>query len=214
MKLNKIRGHNRIHKQIINWQNENLKLNLDYIKRNQRGRIDIDVHPWCDIPIIKSSFPEPYGKTRQKILNALLEIYKSWKKQLDDLNEPYYLKVWLYEHRFSRSQVVCAMGDSLDYYETTFRKPDKAKEINLNSYGNLKSKMSVLKWELHVDEDIYNNITVGTKDLYANFKDFEDSNRWFRRLLKRPHRAEKTEVIDGIEELYFFKKGNVWIGGK
>lgn len=106
------------------------------------------------------------------------------------------------------------MGDSLDYYETTFRKPDKAKEINLNSYGNLKSKMSVLKWELHVDEDIYDNITVGTEDLYANFKDFEDSNRWFRRLLKRPHRTEKTEVIDGIEELYFFKKGNVWIGGK
>jgi hypothetical protein len=215
LRKRKNRGHNRLQKQIDNWRLDNLALNIDYIKRNERGHIDIVVHPWCDIPIINSWFPEPNGKTKQKILSGLLDIYESWKKQLDNLNEPYYLKIWLYEQRFSKSEVVCALGSSLDYYRNVFYKPDYIKRLNPNSYGSLANRVSKFKWDFYLDEDIHDNTTVGDQSLYESARSFEETKKWFNKLLKKPHRTEKLkEKIEDVDELYFFKRGNVWVGGQ
>ena len=94
MRIKKLRGHNRIWKDIEAWKNENLKLDIESLKSSQRDHTKIWVSPYCDYNMLNSEYPQPKGKTRQKILNGLIEIYTEWKKQLDALHEPYYLKIW------------------------------------------------------------------------------------------------------------------------
>ena len=111
MRQQKIRGFNRRFRDIDIWRSENLDLRLDLIEKYNGDHIDIVVHPWCDISIINSKIPEPKRVTKKLILNGLIDIYESWKVQLNNLGKPYYLKIWLFEPRFSKSQVVCAIAD-------------------------------------------------------------------------------------------------------
>lgn len=196
MKLKKIRGHNRRQKQIDHWRVDNLSLDLiDYLL-NHRDRYytKISVHPWSGLSLTNSVTPQPTGKTKQEMLNGLLDIYENWKTQLDEFGQAYYLKIWLFEPRFSQSQVVCAIGDSIDFYENTFYKPELEKAIQLANYGALKTRLSKLSWDYRLDEDHYDNTEVGNR-------------------LTKPHRAQKfKETIGNTTESYSFKRGNIWLG--
>lgn len=100
MRSRKIRGHKRRHRQIETWLKNNLELRYDLLDNYSSDHIDIIVHPWCDISLKNSRFPEPKGKTKSLMLAGLLDIYDSWKKQLDQFNKPYYLKIWLLNQGF------------------------------------------------------------------------------------------------------------------
>ena len=83
MRQRKIRGFNRRFRNIDKWRLRNLDLRLDLIENYKGDHIDIVVHPWCDISIIKSRIPEPKRKTKKLMLNGLIDIYETWKMQLD-----------------------------------------------------------------------------------------------------------------------------------
>jgi hypothetical protein len=213
----KIRGHNRRHKQIENWRLTNLSLDLTDYLLNQRDRYyaKIYVHPWSGLSLTNSLTPQPTGKTKQKMLNGLLDIYENWKTQLDKLGKPYYLKIWLFEPRFSQSQVVCAIGNDIDFYENTFYKPTSDKTIFLDNFGNLKTRLSKLNWEYRLDEDYYDNTEVGEPEIYASRQDYDYTVKWLEKLLKKPHRTHKyKEPIGDTTEAYLFKRGDIWLGGK
>jgi hypothetical protein len=210
MKYQKIRGHKRRQKAIERWRTENLDLRLDLIEKYNYDHIDIVVHPWCDISIINSAFPEPTRKTKQLILNGLIDIYHSWKKQLDKIGQPYYLKIWLFEPRFSKSQVVCAIGDRIDYYENLFFEPENGKQFQSENYGSLKKRLYAFKWEYRLDEDHIENDYVGEPKQYLTDNDFLGTKRWFDKTMKKPHR---TTRLDDAIEYYSFKKGDTWSGG-
>ncbi len=217
MRQKKIRGHKRRWEDIDNWRLNNLNLNLTDYLLTQSDRYDakIRVHPWSVLSLTNSVTPQPTGKTKQKILNGLLDIYEDWKNQLDKLGQPYYLKVWLFEPRFSQSQVVCAIGDNVDFYENTFYKPDTNKNIKLENYGSLKTRISKLNWDYRLDEDHYDNTDVGVPEIYATRQDWEDKKKWFGKLLKKPHRKYKfKEPIGETTESYSFKRGDIWLGGQ
>jgi len=217
VRLKKMRGHNRRHKQIDNWRLDNLSLDLNDYLVNERDRYyaKISIHPWSGISRTNSVTPEPTGQTKQKMLNGLLEIYVDWKNQLDKLGQPYYLKVWLFEPRFSRSQVVCAIGERIDYYESLFYKPGKIKTLQPDNYGSLKIQLSILTWDYRLDEDHYDNTEVADREIYASNQDYEDTKKWFYKLLKKPHRTDKLkEPIGEMTESYSFKRGDIWLGGQ
>ena len=65
-----------------------LKLYLENLKQNERDYAKIWVHPFSGISLTNSQIPEPKTETKKRILNGLLDIYESWKNQLDKLNEP------------------------------------------------------------------------------------------------------------------------------
>ncbi|GAB3230108.1 hypothetical protein J0A67_16260 [Algoriphagus aestuariicola] len=211
MRQQKIRGHRRRHKHIEEWRLKNLDLRLDLIQKYNGDHIDIVVHPWCDISIIDSAIPEPKGKTKYLMLSGLIDIYDSWKKQLDKIGQSYYLKIWLYEPRFSKSQVVCAVGDKISYYENIFFKSDNIARLEPNNFGPIKSRIENLNWDWRVDEDHFDNNEVGEPGLYSTLADFEESKKWFTRTLRKPHRTTK---IDETTELYSFKRGCIWLGGQ
>lgn len=213
MRKEKVRGQNRRYKQIDKWREENLALNFDLLEKYNREYAEIIVHPWCDISFVKSVIPNPTRKTKKLILTGLLDIYESWKQQLDKLGQPYYLKIWLFEPRFSQSQVVCAIKDKIDYYENNFYKPDLPKIFNLANYGTLKERLEKFNWEYRLDENNYDNTEVGTPDLYASIEDYEKTRIWFDKLLKKPHRTYKfKEPIGDVTESYSFKCGDAWLG--
>jgi hypothetical protein len=210
MKYQKIRGHKRRQKAIEQWRLENLELRFDLIEKYDYDNIDIVVHPWCDISIVNSEVPEAKRKTKQLILNGLIDIYNSWKKQLDKIDQPYYLKIWLFEPRLSKSQVVCAVGARIDYYKKLFFEPENVKQFQSANYGNLKKRLDAFKWEYRLDEDHIENDYVGEPKQYLTDNDFLETKRWFDKTMKKPHRTTK---LDDATEYYSFKKGDTWLGG-
>ena len=215
MKVKKIRGYKRRLNDIDRWVVTHKNLDLNYLKANQRYYAKIRVHPWSGISLTNSQIPEPKGQTKIKILSGLIEIYDFWKSELDKLGENYYLKIWLFEPRFASSQVVCAIGDYLDFYEKTFYKPDEPKKLDTNKYGRLKDEIENFNWEYRLDEDHFDNSEPGNPELYATLRDYEEDKRWFEKMLKKPHRTTKfKEPIGAATESYSFKKGDVWLGEK
>jgi len=211
MRQQKIRGHKRRHRHIEEWRLTNLDLRLDLIEEYHSDHIDIVVHPWCDISIANSAIPEPKGRTRQLMLTGMLDIYDAWKKQLDDMGQPYYLKIWLYEPRFSKSEVVCGIGDKIAHYENLFLESEEFKGAHPTNVGHLQDRLETLSWDLCIDEHHFDSNTVGDSELYATPEDYEESNNWFIKTLKKPHR---TTRIDEVTELYSFKQGHIWVGGQ
>lgn len=215
MRTRKIRKVRSILKQIEQWKSSILELDLDNLKSAHREYAKIRVSPYSDLTLGNSSNPEPSGEVRKKILEALLDTYNNWKLTLDELGEPYYLKIWLYDNRFSNSQVVCAIGSMLDFYEKTFHKPGNQKEIDLSSYGSLSEQMKELIWQYAWDEEHYNNTSIGDIEEYATENDFYATRRWFNKRLKKPHRIINSSNPESeIKEYYSFRYGTVWIGGK
>jgi len=211
----KIRGFNRRFRDIEIWRLGNLDLRLDLIERYNREYAEISVHPWCDISTINSKIPEPKGTTKKLMLSGLLDIYESWKVRLDKLGKPYYLKIWLFEPRFSKSQVVCAVADKINFYENNFFKPDIKKQLNPSNYGQLSERLQKFDWDYRLDEDHYDNNFIGEPDLYGSRQDYDDSIIWFNRHLKKTHRLIKfDEPIGEATESYSFNQGDLWIGGQ
>jgi hypothetical protein len=184
MREKKIRGHKKIWKDIENWRLDNLDLNLADYLLNERDRYyaKIRVSPWSGITLTNSEIPQPHRMTKHKILNGLLDIYDNWKKQLDQIGQPYYLKIWLFEPRFSQSQVVCAIGEGIDYYKSIFFEPEKGKNLNLVQYGQVKNRLQDFSWECRLDEDQYDENEVGSPELYATRQDYEETKVWFEKL--------------------------------
>lgn len=207
----KTRGHKRLWKDIAEWVDSNRNLNEDDLFSSGRSYIKV---PLSESYSTNSRTAEYKGKTRRLILEGLLDIYDEWKKTLDEIDEPYYLKIWLYDHRFSQSQVVCALGPFLDFYETTFHKPKDQKSIDPSSYGAHSERIKELNWEYAWDEEHYNNTSVEDIYEYETDQDFYKKRRWFKKRLKKPHRKIKNPDPDSdIKEYYSFRLGTVWIGG-
>ncbi|MGW8124043.1 hypothetical protein ACV07N_15395 [Roseivirga echinicomitans] len=211
MNIKKIRGHKRIWKDIETWVNDNSILDIENLKNRQREYTKIWVSPYCDYTMHNSEYPEPKGKTRGKILNGLIEIYTAWKKQLDALGEPYYLKIWLNDPYFSQSQVVCAIGDFLNFYDLTFFKPDQAYADKMKA--QIKNLPSEFNWECRLDELHLNSNEVGEPDDYYSEEEYFKEKHWFDAQLKRPHRKTMSKSEDGeVIEYYSIKLGHTWLG--
>ena len=215
MKTKKIRGHKKIWKDIEKWKNTNLNLDLKKLQQNERDYVKIWVHPYSSISLSNSQFPEPKAETKKRILNGLLDIYESWEQQLNKLNEPYYLKIWLYAPRFSNSQVVCSIGNSLNLYKNTFSIPENIMNFKNDYIGNIGDRMGNYNWEHRVDEEFLDNTQIGRLEDFATKKDYLENKKWFETKLKDPHRKTVyNNPIGDITESYAFKLGDVWLGEK
>lgn len=165
------------------------------------------MHPFSGISVLNSPFSPPKGKTRRKIVKGIFEIYHSWKKQLDELGKPYYLKIWYYPHDVSKNQVVCAIGDFLDFYEITFFKPEANKKFSEDTKG--------LTWEYRHQEHHIREDDIDEPEMFATQRDYLDYKKWIDGVMKNP----KTRIInyqndDGTKTTYYsLRECDVWIGG-
>lgn len=211
----KIRGHKRRWKDIDRWISIHKNLDIEYLMDYERDYAKIRVHPWSGISLTDSKIPEPTGETKNRILQGLIDIYEGWKDILDKTNKTYYLKIWLFEPQFSKSQVVCALGDSIEYYENLFYKPFNEKQFNSENYGRLSSQLSEFKWEFRLDEDHIYSSEFGSPEEYECQAEYEEDKKWFDQIMKKPHRTTEVEDSSGEPiEIYSFQKEDVWLGQK
>jgi hypothetical protein len=212
MRKKKIRGHKRRYIEIEAWRRNNLSLRFDWLERDGIGYVKIRTSTWGNLSLIDSEIQQPKGETKRLIINGLIDIYHSWKDQLRQSGKPYYLKIWLCEPRFLSSQVVCAIGDKIEYYENLFFKPDNSKFLQVNAFGKLNNFLQNFTAEYYWDEDHFTNNELGNPDSYSSKEYYLETKKWFTKLLKKPHRTVKfEEEIHGFTELYSLKKGDLWI---
>jgi hypothetical protein len=213
MRVKKVRGHKRIWREIEQWRKNNLELDPENLKQQHRDYTKIWIHPIRTVSTLNSRYPEPKGKTRRLILSGLIDIYDSWKASLDSLSEPYYLKIWLFEPNFSDSQVVCAIRSALDFYDSTFYKPDNISDEKL---GNMRSSLPEgFHWDLRLDEYHMSSKEIGEPEDYYSQEDYEAELQWFNKQLRKPHRTTTETDSEGKKvEYYSFKKGFVWLGDR
>lgn len=186
---------------------------MDRLNTYHRSAVGIYVHPWSGLSLTNSRFPEPRGQTKIQMLVGLLTIYDHWEKQLKALGIPYYLRVWLYAPRFSRSQVVCAIGEDLHYYSTTFHRPDQQRPLDTHLYGPMATKLAAFHWEHRLDEVHYDNTEAGSPEWFNTPEEYEAHVDWFNRLLRRPHRVTHLgEPMGEVTTIFSFRKGDVWLG--
>lgn len=211
----KIRGHKRRWKEIDAWVEANRPLDLEYLKSRERDYAKIRVHPWSGISITDSEIAQPKGETKARMLLGLIDIYNEWKVRLESLDEPYYLKIWLYDPNFSRSQVVCAIGSALDFYEITFYKPDQSKTLNPALYGRMTDQMADFSWEYRLDEFHFGPDELGEPEEYESLKAYQGQKKWLNRIMKKPIRKTSYENGDSeTVETFSLHQGTVWIGGQ
>lgn len=206
-RFKKIRGHKRIWKDIDHWIDHVKELDLAYLQQHQREYVKVWVPPFRNISVLNSEFSPPQGKTRQKIIDGIFTVYAQWKTSLETLNQPYYLKIWYFPHDVSKCQVVCAIGDFLNFYDITFYKPDNSKPFPEPSRG--------LSWEyrhqeIHVTED-----DLEAPDMFASHQDYVEHTKWVEGIMRHPKvRITKHPLEDGTEKTYYsIRECDVWLGG-
>ncbi|PHR12759.1 MAG: hypothetical protein COA40_07700 [Aequorivita sp.] len=211
MRFKKIRGHSRIQQNIQSWVNESADLDIKRLKEFNYQYIRVDLLPWLNQPIIKRSYKEPNKLTKQLILNGIEAIYDSWKYQLEKLDQPYYLKIWLNEPRISKSEVVCGINGKIEEFENSFYKINSEE-----NKSNLINQMnSDFKWECAVDEDFIFESNVSSSENYFYKKEFFSDRRLIKKAKKKGFRNEIVKKSNGEEDiLYFIPKGKIWIGEK
>ena len=207
IRYKKIRGHKRIWKDIDLWVAQNKVLDIDYLKNKQRDYIKVWIPPFGNIAVLNSEFTPPKGKTRKKIINGIFEIYKHWKMQLDELGEPYYLKIWYFPKDVSKCQVVCAIGDFTTFYEVTFFKPKKEKPFPENSRN--------LNWNYRIQEHHITKDDIQEPDDFYSERDYLDHKKWIDKKMKDSKtRISEYKDASGTNTTYYsIKEYDVWLGG-
>ncbi len=210
MRLKKIRGHLRIQKNIHKWIDNNIDLDIERLKEFNYRYERINILPWMNQPITNSTLSEPNGCTKNMILDGLEIIYDNWKSQLEKLDQPYYLKIWLNEPRITKSEVVCGIKENIVKFENSFSKINFKK----NNSNLISSMSSDLKWECAVDEEfLFENEVSQENFLYLD--EFFSERRLLNKAKKKGYRNEIVENSSGEKEkVYFIPKGKIWIGGK
>ncbi|MBK9537803.1 MAG: hypothetical protein IPO12_03475 [Flavobacteriales bacterium] len=212
----KIRGLRRRSRSIERWRQANRFLNPKSLRDSTRP----DHHKTCYVKL----WLEPWGNLfateqpkkghRTEMLAALLDIYESWNVQLAESEQPYYLKVWLFEPHFMRSQVVCAWGQAHDHYRKTFTPASKEVAIPTKRYFGLEERLAGFEWKTHLHEHFYFESDFdavqpdGSEGLHVH------RQKLLRRLKSGGYASSDVDFMGKTTKAYAFPLGHVWVGGR
>lgn len=150
------------------------------------------------------------GLIRKRIVKLLVEIHDNWKVELEKLNQPYYLAIWLCEPKIIRSDVVCAIGERIEMYESNwFDVSDNEMPIRAEFYGKLEHQMLRFDWKRNNAYDTYDSIEFERpKEWYRKESHFYKEQRFYKKLIRRNTRAKETQ----FGKTYYHKIGDIWVG--
>lgn len=213
-KFRKVRGKNKILRNIEKWKQENLFFDKELLLNFHYLNLKFRLRPWSDLVIKRHPYPEPNEKFREKIVESFIEIYNHWKTELDNLNVDYYLKIWIFFPNFRESQVVCAINERMDWYNNLFFENQEKLEFPHYQFSNKSNLLlNKLNWENKSWEQVFDENEVGNEKEYANKKDYLDHKKWFEDFLKSEHRTHQFEDENkAIQTYHYLKTDDVWIG--
>lgn len=188
----KIRGWKKQVRKINYWKNYNLTLDVTKLHKSQRDYVKVTIDPWHRL--VRRNPPIWYNRL---ILEALIEIYLNWQKTLQEWEEPFYLKIWLFDHHFINSQVVAATGDWIVGYNNTFIKSNDARTFTFEKYKIHNFSLENFQWELHVEENYF----------YEKIDQISEAE-----INKIKQKAYRSGFLQNGDRYFAIKTGDVWIG--
>ncbi len=151
-----------------------------------------------------------FGRIRTGIFTVLLEIHNNWKIELDKLDQPYYLAIWINDFDLMLSEIVCAIDEKIEYYETEYfdNKLNKT-QLSLDQFGKLNSDFKNFKWTNYVYFEKYESSDYNwPKEQYLRIKDYYKDKRFYKRVLPKSNKIEETKY----GKVYSRKMGKIWVG--
>ena len=215
VKYKKIRGQKKRLRDIQTWIENNKTLDLDYLTEYHRDYVKFWVNPFSRLNLTNSRYMKPSGIYFESMVLGLIEIYQHWKQSLDRLNEPYYLKIWLFQHEPERSQIVCAIRDSLHFYNNTFEIAENPQFIfdNFELTPILSEKLMTFKWQHTLENDYIFEDYLADPSYYDSLKDYETDKTWFKNKKKTAKKIEFPKESNYINDYcYVVPKRSVWLG--
>jgi hypothetical protein len=195
----KIRGLTRRNKTIDKWFKRNFKIDIPTLEKYSCYYAKAKIDPWSNLFNTK---PYPAGY-RKKLFSRLLDLHRTWEKQLHDAGYDFHLQIWLFWPEFIDSQVVASIGEKKEYYQNLFQPTELQKPFPLELFQEESERIQKLKWHSSEDFNYFAESDLDEAELSTKyFKHLIDSLQFFVR---------KGE--DGEEERVLFKKLNdVWVG--
>jgi len=191
----KIRGWKNQVKKIEKWKNVNINLDIESLKQKNRDYLKIWIDPWYRL--IKRNPPNWYCKL---ILKSMIEIYMSCFKTLQEFGEPFYLKIWLYDSNFIKSQIVVATQDAFNFYDNVFEKNISDRRFPYEKYDTKGLELKNFNWERYIED-------------YVIFEKIDDlSEVEASKLKKRAYKVQRTKYNNSEDVCYRVKIGDILVG--
>ena len=191
----KIRNKKRHINKIAQWKLSYINLDLTALDIHNRDYVKLWIDPWYRI-----SFRNPPIWIQRIMLESLLEILQSWKQQLENLEEEYYLKIWIFDKEFMKTQVVVAYRDRLNFYDNTFKNSADIKKMSFDKFGKILDKYSNLELEFCVWEELR----------FVKLDEMDETE--ISLMYKKQYKVSEV-IINGEKDICFSKHlDNVWIG--
>lgn len=150
------------------------------------------------------------GLIRKRIIQLLFEIHDLWKIELDKLNKPYYLAIWLNEPDIILSEVVCAIEERIEMYsEKWFDDSEKSNIIKKEAYGKSQHHFERFNWQRKKSYITHDNSDYNRpKEGYNKIEDYYKEKRFYRKTLTKCKKVE--EGLYG--KIYYQEVGDLWVG--
>ncbi len=199
----KIRGWKRHKRKIERWKQNAIQLDLDDLAINKRDYEKLWIHPFYTLE--KRNPPYWYCEF---LLEAMLDVYENWKNSMESINQPYYLKLWIYDPKFIYSQIVVAYKNFINFYDSTFEKNDLKKEFPYEKYPRLKERLKEFQWDLYFDSEYQNE-----SDWIKWIEDGNATDNEWNETRKKTNNVLKTKTFDGKPDLMYVRHiGDIWVG--
>lgn len=107
---------------------------------------------------------------RTQATNFLFNLYEKWKSYADKLGQDYYLKIWIYEEEFSRSELVFGLNNKIRRYDNIFEDSPRDQKISFLSSELLDKLMKYnIKYQKEMEPVTKEDLNeILTKDFIGN----------------------------------------------
>ncbi|MBD3922923.1 hypothetical protein H8B09_29720 [Paenibacillus sp. PR3] len=195
----KIRGMKRRARKLSSWTEYHKQLDIESLLKHNKEYVKVWIKPFYNLHYInanKVGKKNPPKKFRKQIIFRLIEIFMSWEEKLEQLKQPFYLKIWLADPEFMDSQVVAALGDEIEYYNNIFMNNEEHKQFSIIVRHPL---IDQFVWERCI-----NGYYVWESDL--------ETEKEINEVRRKAIRTDETIINERVERMYFINTGDMWTG--
>jgi hypothetical protein len=126
-------------RELDRWASEHAAVDLDDLYSSGYQSAEIWFARW----------PRPFPtRVRRRMVEHLIRIHDQWLPQLQRLQEPFYLGVWLFEPGLTESQVVAAVGERGADYRARHHPEERSSPPGL--YAGYPEDLGRFEWTRHI----------------------------------------------------------------
>jgi len=195
----KTRGMKKKARKLALWAEYHKQLNIESLLKHRKEYVKIWINPFYNLYQINSNKvgkKNPRYKFRKQVLYQLIEIYLAWQENLEQLNQPYYLKIWAADPEFMDSQLVASIGTEINYYNNIFIDNEENREFPLKILHPL------------IDEFVWERCVNG----YYVWESDLETTKEINKVRNKALRIDENMINGKIERSYFINTGDIWTG--